>query len=241
MTEDRSSAAAVPAASAPPATPGCSRAERLADAAVHCTGVALAMLAAPVLVTLCAVFYGPGKEIAGVSIYVAGMLLMLGCSAAYHMIPTTTWRVALRRMDHAAIYLKIAATQTPFAVLIGGSNTPLLLGTVWTAAIGGAAAKLFWFDRMDRLALPLYLALGWAGAALFWPGDGEGLAFATMTLVVVGGLLYTIGVGFFLARRLRFHNAIWHGFVLVATFVFYSAVMAEIGLRAAASAASAPV
>ena len=90
---------------------------------------------------------------------------------------------------------------------------------------------------MGRLALPLYLALGWAGAALFWPSeDGEALAFATRWLVVVGGLLYTIGVGFFLARRLRFHNAIWHGFVLVATIVFYAAVMAELGLRAAASA-----
>lgn len=219
------------------AAPRFTRAERIADAAVHCTGLALAVLAAPVLVTLCAVFYGAGKEIAGVSIYVAGMLLMLGCSAAYHMIPTTAWREVLRRMDHAAIYLKIAATQTPFAVLIGGSGAPWLLGTVWTAALGGAAAKLFWPERMGRLALPLYLALGWAGAALFWPAaDGEALAFATSVLVVVGGLLYTIGVGFFLAERLRFHNAIWHSFVLVATFVFYSAVMAEIGLRAAASA-----
>ena len=163
---------------------------------------------------------------------------MLGCSAAYHLLPTVkpAWRELLRRFDHAAIYLKIAATQTPFAVLIGGAGAAWVLGSVWIAALGGAVLRIFWPRGFRRLAVPFYLALGWAGLALFWPGAGEAsLGLATVILCAVGGVLYTLGVPFLLAERLRFHNAIWHGFVLVATFVFYAAVLAEMGLRAAAA------
>ena len=111
-----------------------------------------------------------------------------------------------------------------------------VLGSVWIAALGGAVLRIFWPRGFRRLAVPFYLALGWAGLALFWPGAGEAsLGLATVILCAVGGMLYTLGVPFLLAERLRFHNAIWHGFVLVATFVFYAAVLAEMGLRAAAA------
>lgn len=216
------------------------RAERIADGAVHCVGVALGLMAVPVLITLAALLDGSAPVIAGAAVYGLGMLLMLGCSAAYHLVPAPAWREVLRRLDHAAIYVKIAATQTPFAVLVGGAGAGWLLGGVWAGALGGAAARLFWPHRIRRVALPLYLALGWAGVALVWPwGDGVALATATVALVIAGGLLYTAGVPFLLAERLPYHNAIWHGFVLVATFVFYAAVTAEMGVRAAAASAGA--
>ncbi len=221
-----------------PSTPAYSRAEQVADAAVHCVGVALGLMAVPVMIVLAALLDGTGPVIAGVSVYAAGLLLMLGCSAAYHLLTPVrpAWRELLRRFDHAAIYLKIAATQTPFAVLIGGAGAAWLLGSVWVAALGGAALRIFWPHGFRRLAVPFYLALGWAGMALFWPGAGDAaLGLATVILVIVGGLLYTLGVGFLLAEKLRFHNAIWHGFVLVATFVFYAAVLSEMGLRAVAA------
>ncbi|MGM0584293.1 MAG: PAQR family membrane homeostasis protein TrhA [Pseudomonadota bacterium] len=231
---------------APPAAPGreggiappvpCTRAERIADGIVHALGVTLALMAAPVLITLAVLLDGSGPMIAGVSIYSVGLLLMLGCSAAYHLTPMPTWREALRRLDHAAIYVKIAATQTPFAVMIGGAGAGWLLGSVWTAALGGAAAKLFWPHALRRLSMPLYLALGWAGVALVLPGqDAVALDRSTVALVVVGGLLYTGGIAFLKAERLRFHNAIWHAFVLAATGVFYAAIAAEVGMRAAAA------
>ena len=228
-------AAALPAAAQGPAY---TRAEKVADAAVHCVGVALALMGVPVMIVLAALLDGTGPVIAGVSVYAAGMLLMLGCSAAYHLLPAVkpAWGELLRRFDHAAIYLKIAATQTPFAVLIGGAGAAWVLGSVWIAALGGAVLRIFWPRGFRRLAVPFYLALGWAGLALFWPGAGEAsLGLATVILCAVGGVLYTLGVPFLLAERLRFHNAIWHGFVLVATFVFYAAVLAEMGLRAAAA------
>lgn len=211
------------------------RAERIADAIIHALGVTLALMAAPVLVTLAVLLDGTGPVVAGVSVYSVGLLMMLCCSAAYHLVPVPTWREVLRRLDHAAIYVKIATTQTPFAVMIGGAGAGWLLGSVWTAALGGAVAKLFWPHALRRLALPLYLAIGWAGAVLVWPGqDAAALDRSTVALVVVGGLLYTSGIAFLKAERLRFHNAIWHAFVLAATGVFYAAIAAEVGMRAAA-------
>ncbi|SDX59295.1 hemolysin III [Albimonas donghaensis] len=213
------------------------RGERIADAAVHFTGIALALMAAPVLILLAAVFDGGAPVVAGVAVYTVGMFAMLGCSAAYNLIPTVRWKELLRRLDHAAIYVKIAATQTPFAMLIGGAGMGWVIGSVWATALGAVLGKLFWPARMRRLSLPLYLGLGWAGLMLMWPGEGaHALSPVSTGLIVTGGLIYTAGVGFFLAKRLRFHNAIWHGFVLVATFVFYSAIISEIGLRAVAAA-----
>lgn len=215
-----------------------SRAERLADAVVHVSGLALAVPGAVALVVAAALFDGPGVLLAAVAIYAAGLTAMLGASAAYHMIDAPHWAEVLRRLDHAAIYLKIAATQTPFAVLVGGGHAAWVLAVVWTAALGGAAGHLAAPARLRRVSLPLYLALGWAGAALVWPDPaGAPLAGATLALMAAGGALYTVGVGFFVAQRLRFHNAVWHGFVLVATLAFLGAVGSELGVRAAAAGA----
>ncbi len=212
-----------------------SPAERLADAVVHWAGLGLALAAIPVLVTVSALLLGEPPVIAAVSIYAAALLAMIAVSAAYHLNPGSPWREALRRCDHATIYLKIAATQTPFAAMIGGERIGWALAAIWFAALAGAAGKLLAPHAMRRVALPLYLVLGWAGLTLMWPGENSRpLGAPTTLLIVIGGALYSVGVVFFLWERLRFHNAIWHGFVLVASFVFYSAVLTEIGMRAAA-------
>ena len=216
------------------------RAERFVDAVVHVSGLALAVPAAIALIVAAALFDGRAALVAAVAIYAAGLLAMLGCSAAYHMIDVPRWSELLRRLDHAAIYVKIAATQTPFAVMVGGGHAAWLIGSVWTAALGGAFGKLLFPQRLARISLPLYLVLGWAGAALFWPDPSAmPLATPTVALIVVGGLLYTAGVGFFLAERLPFHNAIWHAFVLAATLAFLGAVGAELGLRVSVGEAAA--
>ncbi|MFN3614358.1 MAG: PAQR family membrane homeostasis protein TrhA [Rubrimonas sp.] len=220
-------------AESPAAPPVYSRAERIADGAVHALGVLLALVSVPVLITLTAVFDGAAPTVAAVSIYGVAMVGMFAASAAYHLMPLEAWREPLRRVDHAMIYIKIAATQTPFAVMVGGARGLFVLGLIWLAALAGAAAKAL---RPSRLVGPmstaLYLALGWGGLALVLPGpDAIPLAPATVALIAAGGALYTAGVAFLLMRTLPFHNAIWHGFVLAATFVFYAAVLTEIVLR----------
>ncbi len=208
-----------------------SRAERLADAVIHVSGVVAALIAAPVLVTLAAVWHGDAATIAAAAVYGVSMIAMFGCSALYHLIPATNWRWLLRRLDHAAIYVKIAGTYTPFAVLLAGRDAVWILGGIWTAAALGVVLKLLAPHRFERASLVLYLAMGWAIVGVGGP-ILDALTPAALTLMISGGVLYTGGVVFFLWERLRFHNAIWHLMVLAASFVFYAGVLVEVAQTA---------
>jgi hemolysin III len=202
-----------------------SRAEYLSDAVVHAIGVTLAVAAIPVLVVLAAIFEPSGAKIAGAAIYGATMIAMLGCSAAYNILTHPEWAGLLARLDHSAIYLKIAGTWTPF-ILLSGQGFALMV-TLWGVAASGVALKVFDPFRFKALSLVLYLGMGWvgviAGAAVF-----AALPAATVALSIIGGLLYTFGVVFHLWRRLPYHNTIWHIFVLTATLCFYAAVVVAV-------------
>jgi hemolysin III len=142
-------------------------------------------------------------------------------------------KAILRRFDHAAIYVKIAATYTPFAMVkLGGAIGFGLLGAVWAVGLFGVAAKLFWPAQLVRTSYVLYLAQGWACVAALQPLT-EALPARALTLLVVGGILYTLGVVFHLWQSLRYHNAIWHGFVLVASACHFAAVVDAVALGAA--------
>jgi hemolysin III len=207
--------------------PDYSRAEIAADAAVHVAGIAFALVAGPVLIGL-AWARGETAALVGASVYVASMLAMFGCSACYNLITLPSWTETLRRLDHAAIYLKIAGTYTPFAAmpLAAGPGKALLLG-VWAVAGFGLLVKLLGLRRLDPFSIPLYLGLGWA-MVWVWDDVSALLAGPTLRLLAVGGALYTLGVVFHLWRRLPFQNAIWHLHVLAATACMYAAVAREI-------------
>jgi hemolysin III len=203
------------------------RGETIADAAVHAAGVAFALIAGPILV-IRATTAGDRVTVAAVAVYAATMLAMFAFSAVYNLAPTPRWREALRRLDHGAIYLKIAGTYTPFAAvsLAKGAGTALLLG-VWTVAAIGFAVKIAAPRRFEAASVALYLALGWA---IIWvAGEAvETLSGATLGLLATGGALYTIGVAFHLWDRLPFQNAIWHLHVLIASVCMYAAIAVEL-------------
>ncbi|MGY8684482.1 hemolysin III family protein [Bradyrhizobium sp. UFLA05-153] len=200
------------------------RAELIADGVIHAIGVLTGIVAASVLVVLAAV-NASAVDIVGVSIYVAGLLSMLVLSATYNLWPVSPAKWILRRFDHSAIYLLIAATYTPFILELKDSTFALaLLVGVWCVAILGIVLKLGWPGRFDRVAVGIYLAMGWSGLMLY---DAVVKALPTMALwfVVAGGALYSLGVIFHAWRRLRFQNAIWHGFVLAGAACHYTAVL----------------
>lgn len=211
------------------------RAEQLADATIHLVGVVGALLAVPVLVTLAAIWRGDGPLVAAVAIYGASLIAMLAFSASYNLagIKLARGRALewLRRLDHAAIYVKIAGTYTPYGVIAGGAVGKWLLIGVWSGAALGFLGKLLAPHCWQRFSLALYLGLGWAFLLAAEP-ISRSISKATLLLVAIGGLLYTVGVLFHLWERLPFQNAIWHLFVLVATFVFYAALLVEIALGA---------
>mgnify|MGYP001407101140 FL=1 len=200
------------------------RAELWADGVVHALGVTSGTIAAAVLFTLARLFATP-PEIAAVSIYVAGLVLMLAISATYNLWPVSRWKWWLRRLDHSAIYLLIAATYTPFIIQMGRSVIALaLLGGVWSVAVIGIILKLLFPGRFDRFAIVLYLAMGWSGVMVY-DTIASVLPDSVLALIAAGGILYSGGVVFHVWERLRFQNAIWHSFVLLGAGCHYSAVL----------------
>jgi hemolysin III len=200
------------------------RAEIIADGVIHIIGVALGVVGAAVLLAI-AFRAARSIEAGSAVIYVIGLLSMLGLSAAYNLWPVSPRKWLLRRLDHSAIYLLIAATYTPFLLQMESGPVPAaLLIVVWLTAAVGIALKLRWPGRFDRLSIVLYLILGWSGLLAYAP-IAEALRPLTLWLIAIGGALYSIGVIFHVSERLRFHNAIWHGFVLSAAGVHYMAVL----------------
>lgn len=200
------------------------RAELIADGIVHAIGVSFGLVAATVLVVLTAV-YATALDIAVVSVYVAGLLAMLVLSATYNLWPVSRAKWVLRRFDHSAIYVLIAATYTPFIMELTDSYfaIALLIG-VWCLAIVGVALKLALPGRYDRLAVGLYLAMGWSGMMLY-PTVVKALPTMALGFIIAGGVLYSLGVIFHAWQRLRFQNVIWHCFVLLGAACHYTAIL----------------
>jgi hemolysin III len=209
--------------------PSYTRGERIADAVVHVLGVGMAVIAGAVL--LAVAVPGGGAQLAALGLYVFGVVAGLGFSAAYNLVSSPGAKSILRRFDHAAIFLMIAGSYTPFAAIaIGGFWGAVLLSAVWVVAIGGVALKLALPGRFERLSIVLYLMLGWAILPAMGPVI-DALSGASLVLLLVGGGLYSLGVVFHLWHRLPYHNAIWHGFVLAAAVCHYIAVMRDGALR----------
>lgn len=207
-----------------------SRAERLSDAIVHLTGIAAAVIAAPVLVLLAWVWFGDVGTVTAAAVYAVSLLAMLVCSALYNMMPHPAWRDRLRRVDQSAIYIKIAGSYTPFAILAGSQTWGFLAG-IWGGAIAGAVLILFGPASLRRPSFLFYLALGWAVVVLGRPLL-DGLSGTGLHLVMAAGILYTVGVLFLLWERLPHHNTVWHVFVLIASATVYGAVVVEFAGRA---------
>jgi hemolysin III len=202
--------------------------ERVADGCVHAIGVTASLVALSVLV-----FIGVEAKatlwIVSLAIYGLALVAMFSFSAGYHLVVRPKLKEVLRRLDHAAIFLMIAGTYTPFVLIKMNNSWGLgLLAVVWTMAAVGIAIKLFAPRFLEGLSTALYLVQGWAVIAA-WEPLMSALPGRVLTLLTVGGVLYTVGVVFHLWERLPYQNAIWHGFVLSAASCHYAAVIVVVG------------
>src|ERR1700738_3717841 len=200
------------------------RAELIADGVVHGIGVFGGLVAATVLVVLTAV-YASAFEVFAVSVYVAGLLAMLVLSATYNLWPVSRAKWILRRFDHSAIYVLIAATYTPVIMQVKDSiyAIAMLIG-VRCVAIVGVVLKLALPGRYDSVVAALFLAIGLSRASVY-DATAAQLPSLALWFVVAGGPLYSLGVIFHAWQRLRFQNAIWHGFVLLGAACHYTAIL----------------
>jgi hemolysin III len=200
------------------------RTEIIADGVVHAIGVSLGIVGAVTIVVMAV--RAERIDVVPILVYVIGLVTMLALSAAYNMWPVSPVKWALRRFDHSAIYLLIAGTYTPFLAQMKNALASAGLGIgVWLSAAVGMALKLALPGRFDRLAVILCLLLGWSGV-IAYDSFASALPSSSLWLLAIGGILYSLGTLFHVLQRLRFHNAIWHGFVLLGASCHYSAVLA---------------
>ena len=199
------------------------RGELLADGTIHLLGTSAALAACVALLALAA---RSDNLLTGLALgpYLTGLVAMFGFSALYNLATEGRWKSRLRRLDHASIFMMIAGTYTPVVIFaIPGPQGWSLLAVVWTGAIAGATLKLLAGRCFERLSIVAYLLLGWAGLTVLGPLLAA-LSTRDMVLLAAGGLLYSTGVVMHLATRLRYHNALWHMFVLGAAGCHFAAV-----------------
>lgn len=190
-----------------------SLAELIADGVVHGIGIAFAISLGTVLIVFAAI--GTARpELPAIILYISTLFTVLSVSLAYNLAPTSAFKQVMARLDQAAIFLLIAGTYTPFLAIIGGTQAgQLLMVLVWGAALIGVALKLIVPHRFGRLALVLYLAIGWSGVLVF-QNLATVLPPVSLWLVLAGGITYSAGIVFHLWDKLKFHTALWHIFVV---------------------------
>jgi hemolysin III len=202
-----------------------------ADVAVHAIGLGFAVIGGATLLVL-ALGLGTLERAASVLVYVAALVAMLALSAAYNF-SRLRWRPVLRRLDHAAIFVMIAGSYTPFTTQrLHGEWAWGMTAAVWSLALAGVAARLLLPGLGRRFWIGLYLALGWLALAALGP-IVSGLSWVALALLAAGGLVYSTGSVFYLLQRLKFRRAIWHGHVVVAAALQFTAVLLGVVLAPA--------
>lgn len=203
---------------------GYSRAEYLSDLAVHLVGLLTVAVAVPALIVL-ASFQETQGSLFGVALYGTSFATVITFSAIYNIFPHPKWEWLLKRLDHSAIYLKIAGVFTALSMVSHSGEA--LIPAVWAVALLGVALKLVSPDRQRWIALVLYIGLG-VVTVLFANRMMTDLPDATFTLLTIGGLTYVVGVVFYLWEQLPFHFTIWHVFVLAGSMLVYSAILVAV-------------
>ena len=198
--------------------------EELANSLTHGFGLVLAVVAAPVLI-ITAIATNDAWRIVAASIYVATLVMLYAASTLYHSVRKAEHKEAWQRVDHAAIYLLIAGTYTPFTLIsLRGVWGWSLFAFVWGLAIAGVILKSSFGARLPALSTWIYLAMGWIIVIALRPLSAH-VAPAGLWWLALGGLLYTGGVVFYVWERVRYSHAVWHLFVLGGSIAHFAAVL----------------
>jgi len=195
----------------------------IANSVTHGIGVAFALAGAVVLVFTAV--GGTVWQVASCSVFGCTLVLVYVCSTLYHALVRTRARRVLRIIDHSAIYLLIAGTYTPFAlVALRGQVGWLLFAIVWSLAIMGIIFKSLAIERFAIASVVVYLAMGWLAVFVMRPLL-HSLTWHGIFWIGLGGLFYTAGIAFFAFDRLSYFHALWHLFVLAGSTCHYFAVL----------------
>ena len=203
---------------------GYSVAEEVANSISHGMGMIFGIVGLVLLLNQAVDAGADGLSITSLSIYGSSMILLYLASTLYHAIPFERAKRALKTFDHCAIYLLIAGTYTPFLLI--SLRTPLaitLMAVIWSIALVGIILKIAFVYRFKRLSLITYLVMGWLALVAVYP-LALSLSTGGLVLLAVGGVVYSLGVIFYVWDRVPFNHAIWHLFVLGGTVCHFFSI-----------------
>src|SRR5690349_2248682 len=198
--------------------------EEIANTISHGLGLILALIAVPILIAAAA-RAGNVPFMVGVIVFGGTMVLLYLASTLYHSLTHEAAKQLFRLFDHAAIFLLIAGTYTPFSLgVLRGPWGWSMLAAVWTLAILGITLKIRKTTRHSRISIVLYVIMGWLAVVAVKPMVML-IPVPGIVLIFAGGLAYTGGLAFFAAQRLRYNHFIWHLFVIAGTTCHFFAVL----------------
>jgi hemolysin III len=198
--------------------------EELANTITHGAGLIASIIATVFLVMIANGQNDAGKILVG-TIYGSSLILLYTASTLFHSIQSPRAKYYLKIFDHAAIYILIAGSYTPFTLYaVKGFWGEMMLYIIWTIASVGVIFKLFFVNRFKYFSTALYLGMGWLALFAIQPLF-ENLPFGGLFLLIAGGLSYSVGVIFFLWEKLPFSHAIWHLFVLGGSVCHFFAIL----------------
>jgi hemolysin III len=203
------------------------REEEIANCLTHGLGLLLSIAGLVVLVTFAALRSDAWAVTSG-AIFGVSLVVLYASSTLYHSLRATRPKHVARIVDHVAIFYLIAGTYTPFMLVnLRGPWGWSLFGVVWALAIGGTALKLFFTGRFRVLSTLIYLFMGWIVLVAIKPLV-EALPRGSLIMLFAGGLAYSLGTVFYLWKRLPYHHAVWHLFVLAGSVCHFFAVLGSI-------------
>ena len=205
-------------------TPVYSIKEEIANSITHGVGLILAIAGLGVLLAF-ASRLGNAWHVVSCTIFATTLILQYTFSTLYHSIQIPRAKRVMRVLDHSAIFLLIAGTYTPFMLVnLRGTWGWTLFGVVWGLALFGVLFQVSLLRRWQGISLTLYIGMGWVVVIAIKPML-DAVAPGGLILLLLGGLAYTSGVFFYLWKSLRYHHAIWHGFVLAGSVLHFFAVL----------------
>ena len=209
---------------APGVSSSCSLGEEIASSITHGLGTGLSVAGLTVLVVLAAL-YGDIWQVVAFSIYGSTLIVLYLASTLYHSFQNPRAKRVFRVIDHAAIFLLIAGTYTPFLLIsMQGVWGWTLLGIVWGLALLGVGFKIFFTHRFPVGSTLAYVLMGWLGV-IAWKEAVARIPAGGLIWLGLGGVAYTVGVIFYAWKRLPYNHAIWHLFVLAGSICHYLAVL----------------
>ncbi|MEI3604877.1 hemolysin III family protein [Pseudogracilibacillus sp. SE30717A] len=198
--------------------------EEIAHAITHGVGAVLSIFGLILLIVF-ASLTGDPSLIVSVTTFGVTMLLMYVSSTLVHSLPKGKWKNAFLIIDHASIYVFIAGTYTPFLlVILSGKIGWTLFAVIWGIAVTGVILKIFFVKKFVILSTLVYILMGWL-IVIVWNPLTEALHQNGLTLLVIGGIIYTLGALFYIWKRIPYHHVIWHLFVLGGSICHFFAIL----------------